>query len=172
MKKINKTEDNPYGLTNKQLLVIDDMVANLEKEGHITPVSSTSKFYNVSSKASAAVVSSKNMKDPDFRAALIEKISGGALYFGEDPVIDKSLREGLTATTARQEIIGYDEKGKPVFVYVKDPDYKTRLSYIQELNKIAGVYAPEKKVTKTMKYEMTEEEVEKRILELQEELSG
>lgn len=174
MPKIKKTPENPHGLSNKQLLVIEDMVKNVEAGGSITPVDSTEKIYAVKSKTNASKISSKNMSDPDFRTALVEKMGGGALYFGDDPEIHKSLREGLNAKRRENIIIDQDEKGRPVYITVEDPDYQTRLKYIQELNKIAGVYAPERKETRSisMKVNMSEEEVDERIVELQKQLDS
>lgn len=172
MPKIQKTTKNPHGLSPKQLLVIEDMAAKVKRGESIKPVESTMKIYDVTKKSNASSISSINMSNPDFRAALLEKISAGELYSG-DSVIDRKLREGLEATSVRQEVIDYDSKGKPVTVYVKDTDYKTRLAYIQELNKIAGVYAPEKKETRSLKLkvDLTEEELDEKISALKEELS-
>jgi hypothetical protein len=51
-------------------------------------------------------------------------------------------------------------------------DYATRLKYIQEINKIAGVYAPERKETKTLRLnvDVSEEELDEKIKKLQREL--
>lgn len=172
MPKVKKTQENPYGLSPKQLLVIEDMVKGVEAGGSITPVESTEKIYAVKSKTNASKISSRNMNDPDFRTALVVKMGGGSLYFGDDPEIHAQLKEGLYAVKKRPEVIDHDAKGRPVYVYVDDPDYQTRLKFIQELNKIAGVYAPERKETRTvsMKVNLSEEEVDKKIIELQEQL--
>jgi hypothetical protein len=50
-------------------------------------------------------------------------------------------------------------------------NFDTRLKYIQEVNKIGGVYAVEKKATLNMNVDMTEEELDKHIQELQEQLN-
>ena len=51
-------------------------------------------------------------------------------------------------------------------------DYRIRLEYIKEINKIAGVYAPEQKETRklSLNLNMSEEEATQKIKELKGEL--
>jgi len=156
MPKVNKTIKNPHGLSNKQKLVIEDMVRKAAKGKAITPVKSTSKIYDVGSENMAKVITSKNLSNPDFREALMEGLEKRTIL-GKNSLIEQKLDEGLDAV---------DKEG--------NVNYDTRLKYIQEINKVAGMYAPEKKETKSLRLniDMTQEEVNKKIKTLQEELDS
>ena len=158
MPKIKKTKDNPHGLTAKQRLVIKDMIDKIEKGGSMTPVESTKKFYNVKNDNSARVLTHKNLAKSNFRQALLSGLQGKNIL-GQDSIIEQRLTEGLNAT----------KKYKDEEV----PDYPTILKFIQEIHKIAGVYAPERKETKSMilKADITEEELDEKIRRLQDELN-
>ena len=154
MSKPNKTKDNPHGLTPKQRLVVADMLHKVKKGQPLTPVESTKKFYNAGSDNMARVITSKNMKNPEFRTALMEGLEEKQIL-GRDSRVEAGLDAGLDAV---------DKDG--------NTDYGTRLKYIQEINKIAGVYAPERKETKSLHLhaDITEEELDQRIKKLQREL--
>jgi hypothetical protein len=154
MSKPNKTKDNPHGLTQKQRLTIADMIGKVKKGVPLTPSASVEKFYNVGSKEMAQVIASRNMKNPDFRTALMEGLEAKQIL-GRDSRVESGLDQGLEAT---------DKDG--------NVDYATRLKYIQEINKIAGVYAPERKETKTLRLnvDVSEEELDEKIKKLQREL--
>jgi hypothetical protein len=153
--KIKKTPKNPHGLSAKQKLVVEDMVRKIRKGKPLKPVDSTKKFYDVGSEKMAGVITSTNMANPDFRAALMEGLEEREIL-GRNSLVEKKLAEGLDATT---------KMGMEI-------DYATRLRYIQEINKIAGVYAPEKKETKSLRLnvDISQEELDKRIKSLQKEL--
>ena len=53
-------------------------------------------------------------------------------------------------------------------------DFRTRLDYVKEINKVSGVYAPTKTESKSMKLnlDMSKEELEGKIKELQGELKS
>ncbi len=122
MPRVTRNISNPFGLSIKQQLVIKD-IANRVKDGKpFDPVSSTERFYNVKNRKSAAVISSQNLNRLNFRKALSE-----ALVVSD--VLEKYM-EVVTEGLYAYQIIGG----------VKLPDYLTRLKYIQELNKITGVY--------------------------------
>lgn len=150
-----KTTKNPYGLTGKQLLVVEDIVRKVKDGESITPVASHEKVYNVSHRESAKTISSRNMNNPDFRAAILDGLHKKNVL-GPDGKIEQRLEEGLDAT---------DKEG---FV-----DYTNRLRYAQEINKIAGIYAPQKVERKTMNLnlDVSEEELDSKIKELKEELA-
>ena len=151
---MKKTTKNPHGLTGKQLLAVEDMVAKAQAGKSVTPVESTKKVYNVGSHNSAKSITSRNMHNPDFRAALLDGFYEKQVL-GDNSKIESRLEEGLDAT---------DKEGLV--------DYTNRLRYIQEINKIAGVYAVEKKEVKTMNLSMdiTEEALDNKIKSLQKEL--
>lgn len=155
---VKKTLRNPHGLSNKQRLVIDDIVADVEQGKPINPVKSTGMIYNTKNKRSTAVITSQNLSKLDFRQALIEKLSKSKII-GKNSRIAHKLEEGLDAiiTTKRGHAV----------------DYKTRLAYIQEINKITGVYAPEKSEKKTLNLhiDMSEAELQEKITQLQQELT-
>lgn len=154
MSKPNKTKDNPHGLTPKQRLTIADMITKVKKGQPLTPVDSTKKFYNVGSDNMARVITTTNMKNPEFRTALIEGLEAKQIL-GRDSRVEAGLDQGLDAV---------DKDG--------NVDYATRLKYIQEINKIAGVYAPERKETKSLHLhaDITEEELDQKIKNLQKQL--
>jgi len=148
-----RTKSNPFGLTYKQDLVVKDVVAKVNKGEKMNIVESVEKFYNVKNRDSAKQVVAYNMKTPNFRDALVASLVEKKIL-GADSVTEGKLIEGLDAT---------DSKG--------DINYDTRLKYIQEINKIGGVYAIEKKSVMNLNVDMTEEELDKHIEELQSQLN-
>lgn len=142
------------GLTAKQKLVIEDMTAKAKSGKPLTPVESHEKVYNVSSKKSAAVISSRNMNNPDFRKAFLEAFYEKKIL-GADSEVESVLSEGLRAV---------DKDGFT--------DYTNRLKYAQEINKIAGVYAPHQVEKKSMhlNVDISEEELDAKIEALRKEL--
>jgi len=170
---VKKTKDNPFGLTKKQRFVVEDMKAKMEKGEKMDIVDSHERYYNVKNRINAANIANSNMKKENFREALITGLYHKKIL-GKDSVIQKKLEEGLDAGNKKPINIGRDSKtGKPVIDYEDIPDYKTRLEYIKEINKIAGVYAPERKESKQMilKADITEAELDAKIKSLQEELN-
>lgn len=159
MPKVKKTIQNPHGLSSKQKLVIDDMVADIEQGKPIDAVKSTGLFYGSTDIKTIRPIASKNTSRDNFREALIEKLSKSKII-GKNSRIANKLSEGL-------EAVSIGKFGHAV-------DYKTRLAYIQEINKITGVYAPEKIDKRTLKInvDMTSEELQNKINELQKELQS
>jgi len=149
-----KTQKNPHGLTGKQKLVVDDMVAKAKAGKSITPVDSTKKIYNTSTHGSAKTITSRNMNNEDFRSALIDGWTAKRIV-GANSKVELRTEEGLDAT---------DKDGAV--------DYTNRLKYIQEINKVLGVYAPDRKETKTLhlKMDLTEKELDEKINALKDEL--
>jgi hypothetical protein len=154
MPKIKKTKENPYGLPAKQRLMIEDMIQTIRDGGDLDPVKSTKKIYNPSNDNSARVMSSNMMNDSNFRAALISGLHDKKIL-GRDSKVERVLEQGLDAEGKEGEI-----------------DYRTRLEYVKEINKVAGVYAPQKVERKSMSLnlDVSEEELDKKIAALQEEL--
>lgn len=152
MPKRKKTKDNPFGLTYKQDLVIRDVTEKVKQGKKPSIIESVEKFYDVKNRASATQVLVKNMQNSDFREALVHNLVEKRIL-GADSLTEDRLIEGLDAI---------NDKG--------NVDYDARLKYIQEVNKIAGIYAPEKKATLNLNVDMSEEELDSHIRELQEQL--
>lgn len=159
MPKIKRTTRNPHALSAKQRLVIQDIVHDVEQGKPIDAVKSTQLAYSKAKHKTVIAMSSKNMNKDDFRNALVESL-GRSKIIGKNSLISKKLTEGLDAVTT----------GK----FGGEVDYNTRLRYIQEINKITGVYAPERSEKKTLNLhvDMSSEELDNKIKELQAELSG
>lgn len=157
MPTIKATPDNPHALSNKQRLVIEDIVSDIKQGKKLNAVKSTGKIYNTSTPNSTAVQSNQNLKKPNFRNALIDALQDNKII-GNNSVVSTKIMEGLDAVN----------EGKHGMII----DYKTRLQYIQEINKITGVYAPEKTDKRTLKINvnMSSEELQSRIIQLQDEL--
>ena len=140
-------------LTTKQEAVIRDVVRSVKKGEKFDVARSTEKIYDVSSKASASSIAAKNLRKEPFREALLDALEERDII-GANSKVEKRLTEGLDA----------ESKG--------ETDFKTRLEYIKEINKIAGVYAPLKTESKHLKLNMnmSEEELDKKIENLRKEL--
>ncbi len=146
------TKVNKKGLTYKQELVIEDISRKIQAGKKPEMLESFGKFYDTSNRRSLHTVKSTNLNNPNFRAALIDSLMKKNIL-GKDSATEKKLIEGLDAE---------DSKG--------NVEYDIRLRYIQEINKIAGVYAPEKRSTLNLNLDLTEEQLDKNIEELQEQL--
>lgn len=138
--------------TYKQDLVIRDVVAKLEKGENMDMLGSIEKFYNVKNRATARSVLDKNLKSVTFREGLLSSLVEKGILGGNSKT-EEVLLEGLDAVTKDGSV-----------------SYDTRLRYVQELNKIAGIYAPETKKTMNLNLDMTEEDLDKKIKDLQEQL--
>ena len=154
MVAIPKTVKNPHGLTIKQHLVIADLIGDIELGKGIDPVKSTQKFYKVKNKESASVIAAENLGRLNFREALIDMLEKKKII-GTNGKVGRVLMEGLDAET----ITGRE-------------DHKTRLAFIQEINKITGAYAPERvdKRSLHLNINVSDEEIHNNINKLQSEL--
>jgi hypothetical protein len=155
MPKIPKTIRNPYGMSIKQQLVIDDAAESIKAGNGINLKSSTQKFYRGKN---ADVIASKNLGKVDFRLALIDGLKKRKIL-GHNSIVEQKLSEGLDAT--------YFTKSGQEFV-----DHRARLAYIQEINKIADVYAPNRTEQKNLNLNLTmsKEELDEKIKTLQDQL--
>lgn len=142
------------GLTHKQRLVIEDLAKKINQGKPMDAASSTQKFYDVKNRKNAQKITYRNFKSSDFRNALLQELDRYQVI-GKDSKVSTKLTEGLEATNDRGNI-----------------DFNARLKYIQEINKIAGIYAPTQSETKTMNLnvDITKEELDDRIKQLQSEL--
>jgi len=153
-----KTPENPFGLTPKQQLVIADAVDGVEKTGKLNLIASTKKMYNTHHPRSPASISKENFGRIDFRNALIQSLQNKKIL-GVNGKVEQRLVEGLDAITS-------SPTGNEMI------DYGNRLKYVQELNKIAGVYSPDRKQTQLFSFNinMTEEEADEKIRRYGEQL--
>jgi len=100
-------------------------------------------------------MASQNYAKKNFRLALVEELETNKII-GAGSKVSKRLQEGLDATKVyRDDLV---------------VDYDARLKYVQEINKITGIYAPEVKKTLNLNLDVTEEDLDAKIKELQEEL--
>jgi len=152
MGKAKVTIQNPHGLTGKQNLAIAIMVKDA-KAGKIRPVKAHDLVYNTKNIGGSQMMSRHNLKLEGFREALLDELEKAGVV-GINSQISKQLMEGLKA------------EGK------EGPDYVTRLKYIQEIHKVAGVYAPQliEKKTMSVHADISEEELDAKIAALQMEL--
>lgn len=159
MPKVKKTPKNPYGLTNKQQLMITDIAESVQKGNGFKPVESAKKFYNVKDYNNANSVATYNMKSEDFRNALMAELHKKNII-GENGLVNTKLIEGLDATKLTK--------------YGDSVDYGVRLDYIKEINKVIGAYAPEKKDIRqlSIKTDMSEDALNDKIDKLMKELEG
>lgn len=155
MPKIPKTPRNPYGLSIKQQAVIQDVIHNVQTGKGLTLTKSTAKIYQGKNHA---ITSNKNLKKVNFREALLNGLKDQKII-GKNSKIETKLIEGLDAITEN------DKTGIQV-------DYATRLKYIQEINKITGVYAPQQTNQSrfTLNATVTQEELQARIHTLKDQL--
>jgi hypothetical protein len=147
-----RTKKNPFGLTYKQDLVLKDVVNKVERGKKMDVLGSVEKFYEAKNRNTAKTIVKANMMNTNFREALVSSLVEKRVL-GADSITEGKLIEGLDAT----------EKDGSI-------NYDTRLKYIQEVNKIGGVYAPEKRQSLNLNMDMTEEELDKHIKELKEQL--
>jgi hypothetical protein len=149
---------NKYGLTPKQDLTIKEAIKGVEEGKGLDLTAATEKYYNVSSKNSAAVISNKNMKRDNFRQALTDGLMEKKII-GADSKVEQRLSEGLDAKIQTKD--GESEYDRRVI-----------LEYIKEINKVSGAYAPQKTETKRLNLNISGKELDDKIKQLQQELGG
>jgi hypothetical protein len=144
----------PKKLSIKQEAVIADVLKTVKEGGKLSVSKSTEKIYDVKSRAIAQSISSQNLAIPEFRQALLNGLEERQIL-GANSRVEGRLAEGLDAE---------DDRG--------NLDRKTILEYIKEINKVAGVYAPEQRESKHLRLNMnmSKEEVADKIKSLQGEL--
>ena len=126
MPKILRTPDNPYGLSVKQRMVIRDMVADIKEGRPFNPTKSHQKYYNVGKNHTASVISNENFNRPYFTDAFCTELE----YQGVLGVSGKLI-----------QVISSGLDAYKIYKNERVPDHKTRLKYIQEVFKIAGLYS-------------------------------
>ncbi|MFA5036157.1 MAG: hypothetical protein WC479_03180 [Candidatus Izemoplasmatales bacterium] len=149
---IKKQPDNPHALSQKQRMVVADVVAGIKAGEGLDVTRSVLKFHKTKNPSQIA---SRHMSNVNFREALIEDLYRGKVI-GKNSKVNKVLMEGL-------EAVSYTKDGD-----IAGEDFKARLAYVQEINKITGVYAPERSDKRTLNVNMNipPEELEQRIQEL------
>ena len=153
MAKPIKTINNPYQLTKKQTLVINEAVETVKKGKPLNLTNITKQYYNTKN---PAIISNQNFNKLNYRQALIDGLIKRQII-GKDSIIEAKLNEGLDATVNNDKGI--------------NPDYKTRLSYIQEIHKIIGIYTPERKMGINLNVDTTLLDIDNKIKQLQQEFN-
>jgi len=155
MPKIKVTAKNPYGLSVKQRLTIADMLNDVEQGKGLKPTKSTAKIYPVKNNNSAAQMALENLNRPNYRQALTDGLLKRKII-GKNSIVEKRLTQGINAKTGK-----------------KKDDYDIRLKYAQEINKISGVYSPQKTESKTLNLnvDINKEQLDNRIQQLQDQIS-
>lgn len=152
MPKIKKTLDNPYGLSTKQRMVIEEVKAKVSRGEKFSLFDATQKYYNAKDKRNVEQVVIYNNHNQNFREALVASLT-------EKNII------GANSKTEDRLLEGLDAEGKDGSV-----DYEARLKYIQEIHKITGMYAPEVKKNLNLNLDMSEDELDTKIEELKKQL--
>ena len=160
MPKIPITPQNPHGLSIKQQATINDIVDDVKAGKGIEVAKSTAKFYTAKSTKVIRAVASQNLSKLNFRQALLEGLSQ-AKILGKNSKVETKLMEGMEAVQTTHTRDGD-------FI---DIDYRARLAYIQEINKIAGVYAPDRRENLSFSFEGTLEELEEKVRRIEGELA-
>ena len=155
MKRPKPHKGNPYGLTPTELLSVEVAAKRTAETGKFNlreAVRMTSKMNNNSAKTWIW----RRMRNPNFRAALVDALLKYRVI-GEKGKVGKVLEEGLEA----KKIIR-DKNGE---VIATEPDHKARLAYVQEINKITGVYAPAKSETRkvSVNFDLKQKELDKKL---------
>ena len=149
-----KTLKNPHGLTGKQRLaarfIVDDIIAG----NGLNQTKNHGMVYQAKPK-SLPVIASNNINNVNFREEIIDGLRERHIL-GKNGKISTKLSEGLEA----------------VVIGTNNPNYTARLAYIQEINKLLGVYAPTRVDSRnlTLKGTVTPEDLRREISTLQEEL--
>lgn len=158
-------------LSIKQEAVIADVLKTVKEGGKLSVAKSVEKIYDVKSPKVASVMASQNLANPDFRLSLLAALEERNII-GANSKVEQVLSEGLDATKKQAIVVDRDDRGRPILEYVNETDFGTRLEYAKEINKIAGVYAPEKHETKkfNLNLNMSKEELADRIRSLRGEL--
>lgn len=125
MPRILRTPTNPYGLTYKQRLVIKDIACSIRRGEKVDAPNSHMRIYRPKNKATASVMANENLNRPNFMDALIQELEYQGVL-GVSGKVEEVLLQGLNA---------YQKIGKEYY-----PDYLARLKYVQEINKIVGIY--------------------------------
>ena len=153
MPKSYISANNPHGLSPKQRAVVIDVVENIRAGKGLNVTASVAKIHQTKH---PGMIASKHLSRQNFREALIEELYRSKTI-GKNSKVNQVLTQGLDA-------IKYTKDGD-----IAGEDFSTRLAYVQEINKITGVYAPDRqdKRVVTMNVDFSDEELSKRIQELQ-----
>jgi hypothetical protein len=157
-KPIKKTVNNPYGLTSKRLMVLDQVDHNLKEGRGMGLVDAIEMTYDIkenkNKRTTAMKIRSRNLQSMDFRQALVDTLTRHRIV-GANGKVSRRLMEGLDAET---------DEGTPA--------HHARLGYIREINKVVGVYAPLKVERRSfsLNANISEAELDSKIKRLQEEL--
>lgn len=141
--------------------MIIDQIDRIQRGKGVNLTDSFDKVYNTKNRQVARSMASNYWRESDnFRNALIEGMLNKGIL-GPDSKVEQRLNEGLDA-------VKVDSDGE------KHVDYKNRLDYVKEINRIAGAYAPDKSESRkmTLNVKVSDKELDKKINQLQSELKG
>jgi len=137
-------------LSANQEAVIADVVKSVKDGERFSIAKSVERIHKIKPK-SASTIAGRNWKQQEFREALLSALEERQII-GANSKVEQRLVEGLDA----EGVMGID--------------FRTRLEYVKEINKISGVYAPEKRETMKLNLNMTKEEMDEKISQLRDEL--
>lgn len=130
MPRINKTVNNPFALSKKQMLTIEE-VKNQIVRGEVPNLAKAhNKIYDT--KGRGAELAYQNYNRLNYRQALIEALQERQII-GENGKVEQRLVEGLDAT---------DNNNKP--------NLSVRLEYIKEISKMIGLYSQKERPDKSL----------------------
>ena len=152
MPRIKPTVNNPYALSKKQILTIEEVKNQLARGEVPNLPAAHNKVYDTNGNGNE--LANQNFNRLNYRQALIEALREKKII-GENGKVEQRLAEGLDAI---------DNKDSP--------NYSVRLDYIKEINKITGVYSPQETLNRRLgvSIQLSGDELEQEILKLEEEL--
>ena len=152
MPRIKPTLNNPYALSKKQILTIEEVKNQLARGEVPNLPQAHNKVYNTNGNGNE--LASQNFNRLNYRQTLIKELREREII-GKNGKVEQRLAEGLDAI---------DNKDSP--------NYSVRLDYIKEINKITGVYSPQETLSRRLgvSIQLSGDELEQEILKIQEEL--
>src|SRR3990172_6111266 len=103
MNVVKKTIKNPFGLTYKQLTMIEWMVDRAMRGLPLQPNDAGGIVYNAKNDKNVRAIVHNNFKNPDFRAALVAGIERENIL-GANSRVERRLVEGLDAETDKGSV--------------------------------------------------------------------
>ena len=127
----------PGKLTYKQDIAIEHTVQAIQAGKTLQEAAkeATKIAYSPKNDATAKAMTYENFSKPTYRDELIQRLKEKNII-GAGGKVEQVIAEGLDAT-------------KRVGSHI-DPDFGVRLSYVQEINRITGAYAPTKHESKNL----------------------
>lgn len=155
MPGVNKTLENPRGLTGKQLLTAQIIAQDIKDGNGVKLSEAHERVYPVKNRNTASAVATSNIHKVNFRDEIIAYLVKMKVL-GVNGKLQRRLSQGLDA-----KLVG---SGKPAYTII--------LAYIKEINKVLGTYAPVKVDQRTLNLRstMTPKELHANIEGLEQEV--